>query len=98
MEYLPEDIKRRIESQEAKKDRVWEEQKAAAAAAGRRRVSRRPSLLMSSSTHGQNQSQRIPLHSIRQYYAPPGIDTSSRKKSHTGITIRKKREIRGVLR
>jgi len=47
---------------------------------------------MSSSIYDQNQSQRIPLHSIRQYYAPPGIDTSSRKKSHTGITIRKNKQ------
>ncbi len=58
---------------------VWEEQKAAAAAAGRRRVPCRPSLMMSTFTYGQNQSQRISLHLIRQYYAPPGIDTSSGK-------------------
>ena len=42
MECLPKDIQRRIESQEARIDRVWEERKAAVAAAGIRRLPRKP--------------------------------------------------------
>ena len=54
MEYLPEDIQRRIESQEARIHRVWEERKAVAAAAGRRRVPCRPSIY----TYGQGEGMR----------------------------------------
>ena len=84
--YLPEDIQRRTESQEARIDRVWEERKAAAVAAGIRGLPPRPSIC----TYGQGQGQGIDPSLIRQCYAPNEIDSPSRKKkSGQGITIRK---------
>ena len=89
MEYLPEYIQRRIESQEAMLGMIWEERKAAAASAGIRRVPRRPSIY----TYCQGQGQGIHPSLTRQYYAPNGMDTSSRKKkSGQGITIHKNKQ------